>query len=289
MFKTLAEFVMRGRIQSVIVALLGSWVPFVSQAVLGLVTLRKGWREGLIVSLWASLPAFVGLWVGQVAAPLAVASILVFVVGFLVCCVLRMSISWSRTLMATVVLSTLSALFIVMVYPNVGADISIFFSELFTSAESEIPQELDGLTVHWDNISAGGLIAYWIAFSTIIGVLVARWWQALVYKPGGFQEEFHQLRLAPYIALLHGILAIAASMAGAKFQFWAGVFSLPLLFAGLGLLHWVVAKKAWGLGAVAGVYLALILFPVSALVLMLLALLDAMLDIRKKLNTSQGD
>ncbi|WP_370979889.1 hypothetical protein [Agaribacterium sp. ZY112] len=288
MFKALAAFVMRGRIQAIVIALIGSWIPFVSQAVLGLVTLRKGWQEGLIISLWASLPAFIALWLGQVAAPMALASIAVFFVGFMVCLVLRQSINWPLTLAASLLLSGLAAVLITAMQPTLAADVSAFFSTLLESDDTQLTPELQALTDGWSQISASGLIAYWIAVSTLLGVLLARWWQALLFNPGGFQQEFHGLRLNPQFALLFVVLTVAMTAGGAQLQFWSGLCSLPLLFAGLGFVHWFVAKKGWNTGVLVGLYMALILIPLSALLLMLLALLDAVLDLRNKLNTNQA-
>ncbi|WP_143247529.1 hypothetical protein [Agaribacterium haliotis] len=279
---------MRGRVQAIIVALIGSWIPFVSQAVLGLVTLRRGWQEGLIISLWASLPAFAGLWLGQVPVPMALASIAVFFVGFICCVVLRQSISWPLTLSAVALVSSAAAVLIAVSQPGLAEDVKSFFASLLQGGETQLAPELKALADGWNTVSSSGLIAYWIAVSTVIGLLLARWWQALLYNPGGFQQEFHSLRLTPQVALLFSVLAIAATGAGSQYQFWSGLCTLPLIFAGLGLLHWLVAQKAWPVGALVGIYLALLIIPVSALLVMLLALLDAVLDLRKKFNTSQS-
>lgn len=56
----LAEYAMSGRFQAATVAVLFGMIPglsIVSGAVVALVTLRRGLQEGLIVALWAALPA----------------------------------------------------------------------------------------------------------------------------------------------------------------------------------------------------------------------------------------
>ena len=56
----LAEYVMLGRRQAIIIVLLSGFFPllyFISAAVIALVTLRKGQAEGLILLLWSLLPA----------------------------------------------------------------------------------------------------------------------------------------------------------------------------------------------------------------------------------------
>ena len=58
--RALAEFIMRGRAQDCGVALLGTFFLFVSPATIGLVTLRKGSTEGLVILRWAAVTYIVG-------------------------------------------------------------------------------------------------------------------------------------------------------------------------------------------------------------------------------------
>ena len=58
----LAEFVMRDRMRAVLVALLFTAIPlfgWVADAIVALVTLRKGTREGALVLIWVILPGTV--------------------------------------------------------------------------------------------------------------------------------------------------------------------------------------------------------------------------------------
>lgn len=73
--RALAEFIMRGRLQASAVALVGSVVPFLSPATVGLVTLRKGGSEAFIVALWSAMPIVVSYHIGQTSPFLAVISV----------------------------------------------------------------------------------------------------------------------------------------------------------------------------------------------------------------------
>ena len=53
--KALAEFILRGRLQALIVALIGSFFPLISSAAIALVSLCKGAREGTLLFLWIAL------------------------------------------------------------------------------------------------------------------------------------------------------------------------------------------------------------------------------------------
>lgn len=288
MFKALAEFVMRGRVPAILVALIGSWLPFLSQAVLGLVTLRKGWQEGLLITLWASLPAFVGLWVGQVPAPIALATIAVFYVGYSVSCVLRSSVSWPAALSALVALTSLATLIVVALSDGFVEQISSFFRELMTTPDGELSDQAKQFVDAWTVVSASGLIAYWIGIGALVGVLVSRWWQALLYNPGGFQQEFHQLRLPITIALVSAVAWLYTMSQGTQYLFWASVFALPLWVSGIAMAHWLVARFKLGVAALVAMYILVPLVPMGIVILILLALFDAGLDLRSKFKTDQS-
>ncbi len=300
MFKALAEFVMRGRFQAIGVVLIGSGASFVlngifgllalmSQGALGLVTLRLGWQQGLIVTLWASLPAFATLWLGYVPEPLAFASVAGFFVGYLACCSLRYSVSWSTAILVAVCGAALASLLIVGVANTVADDIAAFFAELSQAANDENSEVVAQFIGVWTVPKAAGMIAYGIGISAILGLLVARWWQALLYNPGGFKQEFHALRLPVWISALSVVAVAYFYSLGDQFLFWSALFGLPLFFAGLGMAHWLIARFALGVPAAVALYAALVLVsPFSGLVLMALALQDSVVDVRKKLKIDQS-
>jgi len=219
MFKALTEYAMRGRLQAVTVALIGSWLPFVSQAILGVVTLRKGWQEGLIVTLWASLPAFVGLWMAKVSAPIALASIVVFFIGYVGCCVLRSTISWPLALSVSALASALAAAVIVGATDSVVTDVRDFFEKAMQGQTAENASQVASEIENWNTVSVAGVIAIWVSVTTVVGMLIARWWQSLAFNPGGFQEEFHQMRLNVSIAVTSAALTTFGFSLGGHWQF----------------------------------------------------------------------
>lgn len=283
----LARYIMRGRIQAVTIALLGSWVPLISQAALGLVTLRKGWQEGLIVTMWAMLPALAGLWLGNVGIAVAYASVAVILVGYALAIVLRVSVSWPVTLASTVVLSILTALGILWLAPDLVGEIQSFFKALLVDPEAPEGSEAENIIVQFTATKASGMVAFWVGVSSIGGLLIGRWMQAIVYNPGGFQQEFHLLRLNPQVALacLAGIAYCLWS--GAEYSFWANLFSLPLALAGLGLVHHAIASWGGGVAAVLAMYLVLIIFGPTGIVVSLLGFTDVWLNYRERFNLKQ--
>ena len=89
MMRALAEFIMRSRITAILVALVGSWVPLLTQGTIGLVTLRKGWQEGILITMWSVLPILAGLWLDDISIAMVAASIAVLLVAYFASLCLR--------------------------------------------------------------------------------------------------------------------------------------------------------------------------------------------------------
>ncbi|MEZ5581549.1 MAG: hypothetical protein R3F37_01040 [Candidatus Competibacteraceae bacterium] len=56
------------------------------------------------------------------------------------------------------------------------------------------PQTLQQLLDYLAPMVVGLIFANGLA-SLLCGLLLGRWWQALLFNPGGFSREFHELRL----------------------------------------------------------------------------------------------
>ena len=283
--RALAEFIMRGRPQACLVALVGVVVPFVGPATVGLVTLRKGSFEGVLVALWASLPFFVSYFAGQSNPFLAVMSIIALVNMSLVGNVLRATASWNLALVADALAAVGLALFAGLVFQNDLTALMSDLDEIFASASQQLEQK-------FVLPPASGILAWvaWMsALSALIGLVVARWWQALLFNPGGFQEEFHGVRLEPKVGMGCLILVILGFTVLGGFQFWLQLASLPLIVCGLSLLHYTVKSRKASSHWLVLIYLGLMLGPVTSGLLVVLGAIDSVLNLRARLVTdSQG-
>jgi hypothetical protein len=286
-FKALAEFIMRGRFQAVCVVLIGSWFPLVSQATMGLVALRKGWQEGLLLTLWALLPALLGIGLGQVESAISLAPLCVFGVAYFAALVLRSSSSWSVTFGFILLMAALSGIFAAVVVPDLAKQITGFFEAMFADPEAELPAELKTAFFEWNTVAAGGLIAFWVGMTNVLGLLAARWWQALLYNPGGFQAEFWNIRLPLPLMLVCSGAWLVCLTRGDSFSFWQLLFGLPLLFAGLGLIHWLVGKFNRGVAPLVVLYIALVILPIVGVLVIVLAIADAIFNLRNKIEMNQ--
>ena len=270
---------MRGRAQACLVALLGVLVPLIGPAAVGLVTLRKGSVEGALVALWASLPFVVSYFAGQSSPFIAVMSILALANTLIVANVLRGTASWSLALVSDV---CVAVGFVVVAGVVFQTDLGVMMSDL-TELFVSVSEQLEKDYVMPDTSSVLAWVAWMTAFSALLGVVVARWWQALLFNPGGFQQEFQGIRLESKVGLGCLLLVILGFTLLSEFQFWLQLASIPLIVCGLSLLHYTAkVKKAGGYWLVL-MYLGLFLGPVMSGLLVALGAIDSVLNLRARL------
>jgi len=126
------------------------------------------------------------------------------------------------------------------------------------------------------------LIGIWVGVSAAINLFIARSMQARLYNPGGFRQEFHGLRLTPSLNALC-VTPMLVAMLWPDWAFLEGIGMTPILLAGLGLVHGIVAQKQWGSGPLLVFYVMLVIMaPVVTPLLLMVALADSFFDFRQK-------
>ena len=120
----------------------------------------------------------------------------------------------------------------------------------------------------------------------VVSLFVSRWWQALLYNPGGFQEEFHGLRLESTVGLSLAILLGAGVLLPDDYRIWVQLASIPLMLAGLALVHYWVKAKVKSSRWLVFVYFGLILYsPIMMALLVLVGLADSFMNLRTRLTS----
>lgn len=280
----LAEFILRGPVYAAGVAVVTMAVPFlfwISAAAVGLVTLRLGPKQGLNIGLWAFLPGAVWLLWGMDPAPLAVLLLTMVMAG-----ILQTTVSWEKTLIGGAVAAIAVAYAIPLLAPDFFAQVTGMAEEVYSEMDSEatadLPEGQDPASViHMMMIATLGLLNYGIA---VLSTLLARGWQARLFNPGGLKREFHEFRLSAPVALGLLVVLAAGDYVGLNPTLLLLVLGLPLIMAGLALVHGVIAKRELAQGWLIGFYIALvILTPWLFLVLIFAAIVDSWLDIRQRL------
>jgi hypothetical protein len=114
--------------------------------------------------------------------------------------------------------------------------------------------------------------------------MLARWWQATLYNPGGFQQEFHQLRLNPIQAVACFAAVIYCWSQGGDYQTWSSLFALPLLLVGIAIVHHLVKVKNVSRQWLVLFYIALLLFSPLTVLLVTLAVMDTWTNFRARIQ-----
>lgn len=280
--RKLAEFIMRGRMQAIVVVALASAVPmmfWLSAAAVSLVLLRRGLKDALSVIVWALLPAIVWAFFDDPRPLLGLLGTLGMAQ------LLRVTGSWSKTLLASVLIAVFFAWVLGVAFAQPLADLAVELNSIMPKMLAELYEQLsaeDRLLLQSLIVPVlTGLMAAVLQLLSVLSVILARYWQAALYNPGGFAQEFQALRLPPVIVfpLVFGMLF--ASSLGIQAVMLTPLCSVPLLFAGLAVVHGLIAKYRSGNFWLIGVYIGMVLF--TQLIypfLVVLAIVDSIFDFR---------
>ncbi len=273
---------MRGRNQALWVSVIGAstlMFAWLSAAVLALVTLRKGPGEGAYLLAWAILPAGFLLGVFGDAGPLGL------ILGTTALAVmLRWTVSWQLTLCASSLVGVVTGLGMLWLGVNYLQQLEGFFADFFANLSQQLSQQ-GGQPIKLTPPGIGtiaGLLGLMNAMSCVLCLLLARWWQALLYNPGGFRAEFHGLRYTPAVSGILLLLVLGVSSLGLGYRPWAVLFALPLSIAGLALVHARAAYRGYGAAYLTLFYLLWVLLDPVKLIVIGLAVADSLVDFRSR-------
>jgi hypothetical protein len=281
--KALAEFILRGRLQALIVALVGSFFPLISSAAIALVSLSKGAKEGILLFLWISLALVLIQQAGSenpLLTAVSIASLGIMVVAAIVHKVLA---SWQWTLLAVVVAAVIISLAFGILMGSSVTSLVAAAQEMLANVKN---QEQDTqLSIELTESMLLGLVATILAIGSMMSLMLARWWQAGIYNPGGFQKEFHSFTIEVKVAVLLVAIVLTGQLLPNSSQLWAELAALPLLVAGIALVHFTVKLFGQGKQWLAFVYVGMIMVgkPVT-LILVVLGLTDSLIDLRSRLE-----
>ncbi len=303
--KGLASFVMRGLSQAVMVctvlALLSLLLPLLgivlgvfSAASVGLVTLRNGMKSGLAVSLLATLAC--GLFMAvSFGNPLPALGFLLvqWMPAMLLGQLLRTSRSLDLTLQSALGFGMLVILAQHLLLENPSdfwqGQLQPMVEQLVTAGvlEPSYQQLVLAQVAGW----MSGLLATGLYLQLAASLLVSRWWQALLYNPGGFKEEFYRFRLPKMFGVL-GLASIIVLVLPSQtlpeiFQHTAILLSAIFFLAGLAVTHGVLGRRKVGgywLGLV--YFMLIILMPQVALLLSVIGLADIWMNFRSRFERS---
>lgn len=280
--RALAEYIMRGRTQAALVVGLTAALPmlfWISAAGASLVLLRKGVNQSLGVIVWALVPA--GLW-----ASYGDPFVLLVIGGSLTLAhVLRTSESWLRVLMTSLLVGLSSAGVLSVIFAASIAQLGEVLSEALPAVFAAV----------WQDLSADeqarllellvpvltGLMAAVAQMLALAALVLARYWQAALYNPGGFGQEFRAIRLPVAIAALLVMGMLLAPRLSAQAGMIMPLCAIVLGLAGLAVVHGLAARYRTSRFLLTGFYVGLFLFSQLLFpLLVILALADSVFDFR---------
>ena len=258
-------------------------VSIVSSASVALVTLRLGAFEGLTILLCSSLAAgllgFLALGNYQFALLYV---IVLWVPVWLISIVLREGRYLSLAVEIAVLIGVFGVVGFYLYTPEPAAMWKNILSQMIPADAPvvDIQRTIDMLAHYMTGVVAAGSV-----FSLLFGLFLGRWWQANLYNPGGFRQEFLSLSSQPRLALGSiAVMAVALATSGVSSEIaWNVTILLFVLFTVIGtaVLHSLFAGMKLGRYMVPMLYITLFLIPHAMLLVALIGLSDTWLNLRK--------
>lgn len=293
----LATYIMRGRVQAMMVAstlaLLSLIIPPInvfSSASVALVTLRRGGYEGLIILACSVLvSALLGyLVVGNFQFTL-VYSLVLWLPVWLISIVLREGRHLSLAIEIAVLLGIIGVLCFYGYQTEVAAFWKTMLSAMLASdAPIEAHQMIDKMSPYMTGIVAAGSVG-----SLLFGLFLGRWWQAMLYNVGGFKREYLSLQSQTSVALISAsIVVFALGTTGLAAEVSANVSILIMLlytFIGTATLHSYFTSVKHARYVIYMFYITLFLIPHAIILVALVGLTDPWLNLRKTVSLDKKD
>lgn len=294
--KGFAAFIMTGLPQAVVAALgfaLGSLLfpplGIFSGGILALVALRRGASSA--VSLMAILVAalvILSIVLGQPASLGLLFGLIQWAPVLLLALLLRSTGSWQIVFQASLIVT---AVVLLLVHAS-SADLPGYWLGMLENHVRPLLEQagMDSQSIARDLPQMAqimtGVLAVSIVLSTMLMLMLGRAMQASLYNPGGFADEFAELRFGLWPAGLAILLVAAAAMLR---QAVVGevlmVVMVLFFFQGLAVMHGLSRKLKWPAGIMVMLYVMLVLFFTPfALMLAVTGMVDAFVDMRKRIK-----
>jgi hypothetical protein len=272
---------MRGRWQALVVTVAGAGsllFCWISAAVVALVILRKGVGAGAWLFLWALLPAGTLLYVFGDSGPLTLLAGTMFLA-----LVLRNTVSLPLAILASVAVGGISGLGLVAFGGEYLDQVVVYFGEFLATLEQQLSQGGESVVLaRPDARQIAGMLGAGTALTSVMCLLLARYWQAALYNPGGFGQEFKALYYPVTVSMALALAAIALASLGVQYRTWAMICLLPLTFAGLALVHARAESRGQGRGWLTGFYVAWLFFDPVKLLVVFSAIADSWFNFRQR-------
>jgi hypothetical protein len=269
-----------------IVSLIMPPVSIVSSATVALVTLRRGAIEGLtVLGCSTVIIAILGFFLlGNFQFVLLYGMVLWIPVWF-ISIILREGRYLSLTIEVAVLIGVLGVIGSYLYNAELATMWKAMLSQMVppNAPVEDVQHTLDMLSHYMTGIVAAAAV-----FGLLFGLFLGRWWQALLYNPGGFRLEFLSLNTHPRLAIGSILVIVIASLSSGAISevSWNIAILLFVLytFIGTAVLHTVFAAMKLGRYIVPMFYVTMFLIPHAMLPVAIVGLSDAWMNLRNKIS-----
>jgi len=300
--KALAGYIVSGRWQAALVtaasgllALLLLPLSCLGAASIALVTLYVGVLSGLQVMVLAAASVILLYLLAGVHSVVVIAMVLLL---WLPCWLAAAILQQTRDLPAALKAATLYGVaLLLLVYATIQdpaaawLDVLKVLLAMFEEAGFRLKGLSDEQLLQEFAALMTGVALSWLVLGISASLLLARWWQSVLVRPGAFRDEFCKLRLGNLAGLLTlGMLLVARLTQDTPSEITAQlamIMLVPYLLTGLAVVHSLVKQTGRSYGWLAAVYLLLAFVPQTTLLLAAGGLLDTWVDLRRRLGRNK--
>lgn len=267
-----------------------SYTAWVSAAIIALITLRKGWRDGGWLLLFALLTQYAVSFWGSSAQIALLSAVITFLPCYIGACVLGWTTSWRAVAVAFLFQVTVAMIGIQLYLPD-------YVLAQFLAIKAAL-QELDGSLLNLVDINKGlnqtvlasyllGLQAVGVVLSASSSLMWARSVQSQLVYPGGFRAEMLGFRASKLGLLLFILVYISAYEQNAISVSILPMFMLYFVLAGISLSFNLFKQKwlsSWIILIATFILLPFVMLPVYVI----FGSLDSLFNLRSYLPSNSG-
>jgi hypothetical protein len=294
--RPLAAFVMQSRLRAVSATVgfgvAGMMLPpfgLLSGASLGLVTLRLGAAPGAAVLAISAavLTVMIGILTGNFVVG-SLFGVVQWLPVLLLAQVLRSTVSWQKTLLA----AGGGGWGLVLALHALVPDLAALWVELLGPLVSPMLEQTgmttdEALAVMSEAaVLLTGMMAAALVLSFSLALIVARYWQAALYNPGGFGEEFQRLSLGRIPALALLVLLVGGWLGSQPLLMELALVGLAVFFLqGIAVVHALSRKMQMHRLWLIGLYVLMVFAPPQMMtVLAAIGAVDCFADFRARIS-----
>lgn len=305
----LTNYLLEHRYRTIALVFFATFIPLIgmlSIVVAAFITLRKGAREGAYVTIAATLPYVISLFLPsnqETAIPVVIWSaigvaVLSNILTWVFSVMLLRRTGWSALLQIAALLGVLAVSIAHLTYPAIadwwGTQLTSYYMQAsqtmsgvmkVTTATMSSDTQLE--TINSTKQIATGVMVVGVLFNAILQLVIARWWQAAVFSPGSLRRELQRIRLRPLTGVMF-VLGLSLTYYGNSVVLDMMPVLCSLFFvAGLSLIHFLfgmmTSNTRW-FWLMMLYFVLIFAMPVSFVMVAVLALFDIWVDFRKRMQ-----